>query len=77
MQAECAALRNMINCNVCHQRQKDVVITKCWHMFCNHCIQRNLGGWVVAVGQAGRQADCVQLVVAFTAPNFCRDSQAL
>ena len=46
VQAECAALRNMINCNVCHQRQKDVVITKCWHMFCNHCIQRNLGGWL-------------------------------
>lgn len=34
----------MINCNVCHQRQKDVIITKCWHMFCQHCIKRNLGG---------------------------------
>lgn len=43
MQAENAALRAMINCNVCHQRQKDVVITKCWHMFCQHCIKRNLG----------------------------------
>ena len=48
VQAECSALRNMINCNVCHQRQKDVVITKCWHMFCNHCIQRNLGEGVGA-----------------------------
>lgn len=43
LQAENAALRAMINCNVCHQRQKDVVITKCWHMFCQHCIKRNLG----------------------------------
>ncbi|KAL4423868.1 hypothetical protein ABPG75_001169 [Micractinium tetrahymenae] len=42
LQAENAALRAMINCNVCHQRQKDVVITKCWHMFCQHCIKRNL-----------------------------------
>ncbi|KAI3432441.1 hypothetical protein D9Q98_003994 [Chlorella vulgaris] len=42
LQAECTALRAMINCNVCHQRQKDVVITKCWHMFCQHCIRRNL-----------------------------------
>ena len=43
-QAECTALRAMVNCNVCHQRQKDVIITKCWHMFCQHCIRRNLGG---------------------------------
>ncbi|PRW61074.1 E3 ubiquitin- ligase BRE1-like 2 [Chlorella sorokiniana] len=42
LQAECSALRAMINCNVCHQRQKDVIITKCWHMFCQHCIKRNL-----------------------------------
>ncbi|GAB4815094.1 hypothetical protein N2152v2_002140 [Parachlorella kessleri] len=42
LQAECDALRKLINCNVCHQRQKDVVITKCWHMFCNECIRRNL-----------------------------------
>lgn len=96
LQAECDALRKLINCNVCHQRQvrpcaggdgvcgvgvapkwphcaascsdrthpypqrtatppptfspgpllpapqKDVVITKCWHMFCGECIRRNL-----------------------------------
>lgn len=40
--AECSALRKMVNCNVCHQRQKAVIITKCFHMFCNHCIKRNL-----------------------------------
>eukprot|EP00887_Chlorella_sp_A99_P005997 scaffold27.g5997.t1 len=42
LQRETEALRKMVNCNVCHQRQKDVIITKCWHMFCNHCIKRNL-----------------------------------
>lgn len=53
MQAECTALRAMINCNVCHQRQKDVVITKCWHMFCQHCIRRNLGAHT-------RSAHCIE-----------------
>uniref|UniRef100_A0A1D1ZRY0 E3 ubiquitin protein ligase n=1 Tax=Auxenochlorella protothecoides TaxID=3075 RepID=A0A1D1ZRY0_AUXPR len=40
--AEAAALRKMVNCSVCHQRQKDVIITKCYHMFCAQCIKRNL-----------------------------------
>ena len=40
--AELEGLRTLLRCNVCHQRQKDVIITKCWHMFCHHCIKRNL-----------------------------------
>ena len=48
----------MINCNVCHQRQKDVIITKCWHMFCQHCIKRNLGGCARVFG-AGAVRWCV------------------
>jgi E3 ubiquitin-protein ligase BRE1 len=27
---------------VCQERQKSVIITKCWHMFCQPCIKRNL-----------------------------------
>lgn len=70
LQAECSALRAMINCNVCHQRQKDVIITKCWHMFCQQCIKRNLGGqqggWVASLaglwhGHAGAWSGCLHL----------------
>jgi E3 ubiquitin-protein ligase BRE1 len=32
----------MIKCSVCHDRSKEVVITKCYHLFCGPCIQRNL-----------------------------------
>ncbi|DBA67317.1 TPA: hypothetical protein ACH3X2_001617 [Trebouxia sp. C0005] len=39
---ELEALRGLLRCNVCHERQKDVIITKCMHMFCKPCIQRNL-----------------------------------
>lgn len=27
---------------VCFERQKDTIITKCWHTFCNVCIKKNL-----------------------------------
>ena len=27
---------------VCHNRQKDTVITKCFHIFCGQCIKANL-----------------------------------
>lgn len=39
---ELEGLRALLRCNVCHERQKDVIITKCMHMFCRPCIQRNL-----------------------------------
>lgn len=39
---ELQAMRMLLRCNVCHERTKDVIITKCWHIFCSHCIQRNL-----------------------------------
>eukprot|EP00245_Coleochaete_scutata_P016025 TRINITY_DN7342_c0_g1_i1.p1 TRINITY_DN7342_c0_g1~~TRINITY_DN7342_c0_g1_i1.p1 ORF type:complete len:972 (+),score=239.12 TRINITY_DN7342_c0_g1_i1:12-2927(+) len=32
----------ILKCGVCHDRQKEVVITKCYHLFCSPCIQRNL-----------------------------------
>ncbi|KAL4539309.1 hypothetical protein Ndes2526B_g02444 [Nannochloris sp. 'desiccata'] len=40
--AEVAALLKMVNCNVCHARMKDRIITKCNHLFCSHCIDANL-----------------------------------
>jgi E3 ubiquitin-protein ligase BRE1 len=39
---ELEAMRMLLRCNVCHERTKDVIITKCWHIFCSPCIQRNL-----------------------------------
>lgn len=42
LMAECTALRKMVNCNVCHTRLKDRIITKCNHIFCSQCIEANL-----------------------------------
>lgn len=39
---EVEAMRKLLNCNVCHERQKSVIITKCCHVFCERCIKRNL-----------------------------------
>ncbi|XP_078155024.1 histone mono-ubiquitination 2 isoform X2 [Carex rostrata] len=36
---ECKAI---LKCGVCFDRPKEVVITKCFHLFCSQCIQRNL-----------------------------------
>ncbi|CAN6455596.1 unnamed protein product [Victoria cruziana] len=32
----------VLKCSVCYERPKEVVITKCNHLFCSLCIQRNL-----------------------------------
>ncbi len=37
-----AAQRKLLRCGVCDARQKDCIITKCWHLFCQQCIQKNL-----------------------------------
>eukprot|EP00884_Botryococcus_braunii_P022342 jgi/Botrbrau1/8792/Bobra.0330s0023.1 len=42
MQSEIKGLRIRLNCNVCQEREKNVIITKCWHMFCEPCIKKNL-----------------------------------
>jgi len=39
---EVEAMRKLLNCNVCHERQKNVIITKCCHVFCEKCISKNL-----------------------------------
>lgn len=35
-------MRQLLNCNVCHERQKNRIITKCCHVFCDVCIDRTL-----------------------------------
>ena len=42
--AEVEAMRQIIYCNVCHEKQKNTVIVKCGHVFCNSCIQKRVDG---------------------------------
>eukprot|EP00644_Phytophthora_capsici_P000008 jgi/Phyca11/525476/estExt2_fgenesh1_pm.C_PHYCAscaffold_40002 len=35
-------LQKLVNCSVCQDRRKDVIISKCFHMFCKECIENNL-----------------------------------
>ncbi|XP_065861759.1 E3 ubiquitin-protein ligase BRE1-like 2 isoform X2 [Euphorbia lathyris] len=42
IQNEIKECKSMLKCSVCSDRPKEVVIVKCYHLFCNPCIQRNL-----------------------------------
>ncbi|KAK6937028.1 hypothetical protein RJ641_034058 [Dillenia turbinata] len=42
LQDEIKDCKAILKCGVCFDRPKEVVITKCYHLFCNPCIQRNL-----------------------------------
>ncbi|GFR44229.1 hypothetical protein Agub_g5420, partial [Astrephomene gubernaculifera] len=42
LEEEVDAMRQLLNCNVCHERQKNRIITKCCHVFCDVCIDRTL-----------------------------------
>ncbi|PIA53230.1 hypothetical protein AQUCO_00900069v1 [Aquilegia coerulea] len=42
LQDEVKDCKAILKCGVCSDRPKEVVITKCFHLFCNPCIQRNL-----------------------------------
>ncbi|KDO62988.1 hypothetical protein CISIN_1g002676mg [Citrus sinensis] len=42
LQDEIKDCKAILKCGVCFDRPKEVVITKCFHLFCNPCIQRNL-----------------------------------
>ncbi|KAM7523180.1 hypothetical protein LguiA_013082 [Lonicera macranthoides] len=42
LQDEIKDCKSMLKCGVCFDRPKEVVIVKCYHLFCNACIQRNL-----------------------------------
>lgn len=32
----------LLNCSVCNVRWKNVIITKCYHLFCRECVNENL-----------------------------------
>ncbi|VAH84680.1 unnamed protein product [Triticum turgidum subsp. durum] len=42
LQDEINDCKAILKCGVCFDRPKEVVITKCFHLFCSTCIQRNL-----------------------------------
>ncbi|CAM9957339.1 unnamed protein product, partial [Phaeothamnion confervicola] len=42
LEEENKALKKQLKCSVCLDRQKNVVLTKCYHMFCEECIKENL-----------------------------------
>ncbi|XP_052183400.1 E3 ubiquitin-protein ligase BRE1-like 2 isoform X2 [Diospyros lotus] len=42
LQDEIKECKAILKCGVCFDRPKEVVITKCYHLFCSPCIQRNL-----------------------------------
>lgn len=42
LQDEIKDCKSILKCGVCFDRPKEVLILKCYHMFCNPCIQRNL-----------------------------------
>lgn len=42
LQEEIKEYKAILKCSICHDRSKEVVITKCFHLFCNPCVQRSL-----------------------------------
>ncbi|XP_076913440.1 E3 ubiquitin-protein ligase BRE1-like 2 isoform X1 [Bidens hawaiensis] len=42
LENEIKECKSILKCGVCFDRPKEVVIVKCYHLFCNPCIQRNL-----------------------------------
>lgn len=40
LQQELKEYRDIVKCSICLERPKEVVITKCYHLFCNPCVQR-------------------------------------
>ncbi|KAK8583436.1 hypothetical protein V6N13_022142 [Hibiscus sabdariffa] len=40
LQEELREYKEILKCSVCLDRPKEVVITKCYHLFCNPCVQK-------------------------------------
>ncbi|XP_035540989.1 E3 ubiquitin-protein ligase BRE1-like 1 isoform X1 [Juglans regia] len=43
LREELREYRDILKCSICLERTKEVVITKCYHLFCNPCVQRIIG----------------------------------
>eukprot|EP01114_Cavostelium_apophysatum_P013193 TRINITY_DN3135_c0_g1_i1.p1 TRINITY_DN3135_c0_g1~~TRINITY_DN3135_c0_g1_i1.p1 ORF type:complete len:788 (+),score=286.55 TRINITY_DN3135_c0_g1_i1:202-2565(+) len=42
VETQVKVLKSKLTCSVCSDREKSVIIARCYHMFCAECIQRNL-----------------------------------
>ncbi|KAJ8513461.1 hypothetical protein OPV22_003895 [Ensete ventricosum] len=42
LRQEVKEYRGILKCSICHDRQKEVVITKCFHLFCHQCVQKTI-----------------------------------
>ncbi|RDX94706.1 E3 ubiquitin-protein ligase BRE1-like 1, partial [Mucuna pruriens] len=58
LQQELEEYREIIKCSICQDRAKEVVITKCYHLFCYSCIQKVAGS---------RHRKCPQCATSFGA----------
>ncbi|TXG75589.1 hypothetical protein E1A91_1Z003200v1 [Gossypium mustelinum] len=43
LQPELREYKEILKCSICLDRPKEVVITKCYHLFCNPCVQKIIG----------------------------------
>jgi len=39
---EVKELRRQLQCDVCKDRRKSCIVSKCWHIFCRECIENSL-----------------------------------
>jgi len=42
LEEEIKSLKHKLTCSVCNDRRKSAIITRCMHVFCRPCIQKNL-----------------------------------
>ncbi|GMI98274.1 REDUCED DORMANCY 4, histone mono-ubiquitination 1 [Hibiscus trionum] len=43
LQHELKEYKEILKCSICLDRPKEVVVTKCYHLFCNPCVQKIIG----------------------------------
>jgi len=42
LEEEVKELRRQLQCDVCKDRRKSCIVSKCWHIFCRECIENSL-----------------------------------
>jgi E3 ubiquitin-protein ligase BRE1 len=60
-QEELEKYKIMVRCSVCTDRQKDTVLTTCFHVFCKSCLESNL---------SSRHRKCPGCNIPFDRPNM-------